>query len=298
MKDRTNQFLKILQNLDPNIKNSQAPIAIPKAKFVTENQFLDKFKQIQTNINQIKAKLSDLESISEESSIFNQSEQKISNLSFKIKKGLEEINGEIKDAESLISAPSSQPVLHSRNIVSKLKMELSDIAKNFQNVLAIRTKKLQDETLRRKKYSSQTFIRSRDFSKLRSRNKVALDEEEETSMEARGKGIKMETMMKQRETKGVEQDRYLTERLEATQEVENTLTELSSMFQRLSAIVAVQDEVCQRIDANVDETEGNVEMGNTQLQKYHLSVSGNRLLILKVFTMIIFVAIVFFLFLN
>ncbi len=61
-------------------------------------------------------------------------------------------------------------------------------------------------------------------------------------------------------------------------------------------IVAEQGEMMQRIDANIEEGRNNVEGAQTELLKYLQSISGNRWLIVKIFAILIFFVIVFFVF--
>lgn len=80
--------------------------------------------------------------------------------------------------------------------------------------------------------------------------------------------------------------------------MEQTISELGAMYQRLAAIVAVQDDQCHRIDTNTAAAAVDIEAGHMQVEKYSASVSGNRLLAAKVFTMLVFVSAIFFLFFN
>lgn len=88
-------------------------------------------------------------------------------------------------------------------------------------------------------------------------------------------------------------DTYLTSRAEALRNVETTIVELGSIFQRLSEMVAEQGELAIRIDENVEDTLSNVTSAQAQLVKYLNTISSNRWLILKVFG-VLFVFLVMF----
>ena len=91
-------------------------------------------------------------------------------------------------------------------------------------------------------------------------------------------------------------DQYLASRAQATESIETTIHELSSMYTRLTSLVAQQEEVVVRIGENLDETSLNVERGHQELLRYFDGISGNRMLILKVFAILILFLVFFMIF--
>lgn len=81
------------------------------------------------------------------------------------------------------------------------------------------------------------------------------------------------------------------------QSIESTIVELGGIFQQLAMMVKEQEEVVQRIDANVEDAEMNVEAAHTELLKYFRSVTSNRWLMIKVFALLIFFFVIFVIFL-
>merc|ERR1712093_376404 len=73
---------------------------------------------------------------------------------------------------------------------------------------------------------------------------------------------------------------YHSSRAEAVQSVQRTIGELGVMFQKMAVMVTAQEEMIQRIDADVDETMTNVQDGQDHLLKYFQSISSNRALIM------------------
>ena len=61
--------------------------------------------------------------------------------------------------------------------------------------------------------------------------------------------------------------------------------------------VQAQGEMAERIDANIDDTLGNVEGAQAALLKYYESISGNKWLILKVFAVLLVFIFIFVVFL-
>ena len=53
-----------------------------------------------------------------------------------------------------------------------------------------------------------------------------------------------------------------------------------------------------RIDANVSETQSNVEAAHTELLKYFKSVTSNRWLMIKIFMVVLIFSIIFIVFLT
>jgi syntaxin 5 len=92
-----------------------------------------------------------------------------------------------------------------------------------------------------------------------------------------------------------EQDAYLQQRSTAIESIESTITELGSIFSQLATMVAQQGEQVQRIDQDTIDIESNIQSAQSELLKFYSSISGNRMLMLKVFGMImIFFLVSFF----
>ena len=92
------------------------------------------------------------------------------------------------------------------------------------------------------------------------------------------------------------QDTYLSSRAEALRNVENTIVELGTIFQKLSTMVAEQGEMAIRIDENIDDTLSNVTSAQEQLLKYLNNISSNRWLIMKVLFVLLVFLIIFIVF--
>lgn len=92
------------------------------------------------------------------------------------------------------------------------------------------------------------------------------------------------------------QDQYLSSRAEALHQVESTIVELGSIFQQLAHMVHEQGEMAMRIDENVDDALSNVDAGQAQLLKYLSAISSNRMLLLKVFAVLMAFMIFFIMF--
>ena len=86
---------------------------------------------------------------------------------------------------------------------------------------------------------------------------------------------------------------YTQERAMQAEQIEGQLTEISQMMSKLATIVHNQRETIITINENVEDATLHVEGAIEQLQKYLSSLSGNRWLMIKVFALLIFLAIIF-----
>lgn len=91
-------------------------------------------------------------------------------------------------------------------------------------------------------------------------------------------------------------DNYLHERAETMQNIESTIVELGGIFQQLAHMVKEQEEMVERIDTNVADSELNIEAAHAQILKYFQSVTSNRWLMIKIFAVLIFFFIFFVVF--
>jgi syntaxin 5 len=76
-------------------------------------------------------------------------------------------------------------------------------------------------------------------------------------------------------------------------QIQKTIVELSSMFGKLANIVSSQNEMVRRIDANIEDFQLNVEAGHLELLKYFRSISSNRWLMFKLFSLLFVFLVIF-----
>jgi syntaxin 5 len=74
--------------------------------------------------------------------------------------------------------------------------------------------------------------------------------------------------------------------------VESTLQELGGIFQQLAQMVAEQRDTVQRIEANAEDIELNINEAQNQLLRYYRNISSDRWLMIKIFLTIIFIFLV------
>ena len=91
----------------------------------------------------------------------------------------------------------------------------------------------------------------------------------------------------------VREQNYLQARATAVAEMEEHITDLGHIFVRLNDMVIDQESTIERIDDNLSIADRNASRAHGELLKYLESVQGNRMLIAKVFGVLLFF-IVFF----
>lgn len=74
--------------------------------------------------------------------------------------------------------------------------------------------------------------------------------------------------------------------------MESTLQELGGIFQQLAQMVAEQRDTVQRIEANTEDIELNINEAQNQLLRYYRNISSDRWLMIKIFLTIIFIFLV------
>ena len=108
--------------------------------------------------------------------------------------------------------------------------------------------------------------------------------------------LNMDLMQKQQVQKRLilsEDVNFIQDRANAMQTVEQTIVELGTMFNQLATMIKEQEEQITRIDSNVDDIDMNVSEAHNELLKYFQSVTSNRWLMVKVFSVLIIFFVIF-----
>lgn len=85
-----------------------------------------------------------------------------------------------------------------------------------------------------------------------------------------------------------QQERQTQQRLQEAQHVESSLAELGTLFGKMSSLISQQAEVVDKLEDDVEAAMVDVSYGQQEITiLYHLK-KGNRMLIIKVFGLLIF----------
>ena len=94
------------------------------------------------------------------------------------------------------------------------------------------------------------------------------------------------------------QQEIMNSRDQAIDSIESTIQELGQIYQHFALLLSSQRETVQRIDENIMDSEMNVIGAHEQLVKYYQGISGNRWLMLKVMSVLVFFFLIFVAFMK
>jgi hypothetical protein len=84
------------------------------------------------------------------------------------------------------------------------------------------------------------------------------------------------------------ESRQTQQRLESARQAERSLAELTTMFSKMSHLIQSQGETLMKIEDDVEAAMDHVEAGREEIIKLYEWTKGNRGLIIKVFSLLIF----------
>uniref|UniRef100_A0A674CJY5 Syntaxin-5 n=1 Tax=Salmo trutta TaxID=8032 RepID=A0A674CJY5_SALTR len=273
------------------------------------NEFQSACKSLQTrqvcrrigkDLSNTFAKLEKLTILAKRKSLFDDKAVEIEELTYIIKQDINSLNKQIAQLQDLIrshGAPSGRHIqTHSNTIVVSLQSKLASMSNDFKSVLEVRTENLKQQKCRREQFSQPPVSSSSPL--LANNFKSSLLMQDESRSTGGEVAIDMDNQSNPLQLQLIdEQDSYIQSRADTMQNIESTIVELGSIFQQLAHMVKEQEETVQRIDANVEDTQLNVDMAHTEILKYFQSVSSNRWLMVKIFLVLIVFFIVFVVFL-
>ncbi|XP_035767726.1 syntaxin-5a isoform X2 [Neolamprologus brichardi] len=324
-RDRTLEFQSACKSLQGR-QNGVQPSKPALSALRQRSDFTVMAKRIGKDLSNTFAKLEKLTILAKRKSLFDDKAVEIEELTYIIKQDINSLNKQIAQLQDLVrsrGAPGGRHIqTHSNTIVVSLQSKLASMSNDFKSVLEVRTENLKQQRSRREQFSqppaSSSPLMANNF---RSRKKGA--QEPQAAREPRNDyqgyttaNYKDGSVLMQEESRSRgdvaidmdspsnplqlqlidEQDSYIQSRADTMQNIESTIVELGSIFQQLAHMVKEQEETIQRIDANVEDTQLNVEAAHTEILKYFQSVSSNRWLMIKIFLVLVVFFIIFVVF--
>jgi len=276
--DRTPEFRQILQEL--HSKGLGPQDGGQKAADQQSSEFNKWAADIGGGIHKASMKVQELSKMARQKGIFNDRASDISQLTCSVKEDIQMLDQKIDALERKVNGNGRNvnAQAHTKNMVTTLKTRLGEVTKDFKDALEARTVALEQQEKRRSKWAPGGGMGANPFDRKPQGNP--------DDLEGGGGGGGMAM-----------QQQYQSSRAEAVQNVQKTIGELATMFQKMAVLVTAQEEMVQRIDEDVDTTLHNVEAGQEHLLKYFKYISSNRALILKVFLILIFFVVFFVVFL-
>uniref|UniRef100_A0A671XQ72 Syntaxin-5 n=1 Tax=Sparus aurata TaxID=8175 RepID=A0A671XQ72_SPAAU len=280
-RDRTLEFqsaCKSLQGRPNGVQPSKPALSALRQR----SDFTVMAKRIGKDLSNTFAKLEKLTILAKRKSLFDDKAVEIEELTYIIKQDINSLNKQIAQLQDLVrsrGAPGGKHIqTHSNTIVVSLQSKLASMSNDFKSVLEVRTE-----------------VRNAHWFTLSLKESSVLMQDESRSLG--DVAINMDSQTNPLQLQLIdEQDSYIQSRADTMQNIESTIVELGSIFQQLAHMVKEQEETVQRIDANVEDTQLNVEAAHTEILKYFQSVSSNRWLMIKIFLVLVVFFIIFVVF--
>ncbi|TNN45462.1 Syntaxin-5 [Liparis tanakae] len=275
-RDRTLEFQSACKSLQSR-PNGVQPSKPTHSALRQRSDFTVMAKRIGKDLSNTFAKLEKLTILAKRKSLFDDKAVEVEELTYIIKQDINSLNKQIAQLQDLVrsrGAPGGRHIqTHSNTIVVSLQSKLASMSNDFKSVLEVRTENLKQQRSRREQFSQPPV----------------------SSSPLMANNFKSSVLM-QDESRSMGDDSYIQSRADTMQNIESTIVELGSIFQQLAHMVKEQEETIQRIDANVEDTQLNVESAHTEILKYFQSVSSNRWLMIKIFLVLVVFFIIFVVF--
>uniref|UniRef100_A0A8C7JT70 Syntaxin 5 n=1 Tax=Oncorhynchus kisutch TaxID=8019 RepID=A0A8C7JT70_ONCKI len=292
-RDRTNEFQSVCRSLQGRqnaVQSSKPALSAVRQR----SDFTLMAKRIGKDLSNTFAKLEKLTILAKRKSLFDDKAVEIEELTYIVKQDINSLNKQIAQLQGLVRSRQSQNgkhlQTHSNTIVVSLQVT-SIFSSQLPHTL-FPLQNLKEQKSRRDQFSqapaSSSHLHASNFG-----NSLLMQDDSKRTAEV---SIDMDFRASQQLQLVNEQDSYIQSRSDTMQNIETTIVELGSIFQQLAHMVKEQEETVQRIDANVEDTQLNVDMAHSEILKYFQSVSSNRWLMVKIFLVLIVFFIVFVVF--
>lgn len=302
-RDRTTEFMNAIRSLQGRHMARTVAVRDPrKAKYIQSYaEFMMIARTIGKNIGSTYTKLEKLTLLAKRKSLFNDRPTEIQELTYIIKEDLNSLNQQIAKLQEVArnqrqSHQNGRHLLsHSSSVVVGLQSKLASMSTEFKQVLEVRTENLKQQKSRQDHFSLGPVSSSLPPSAISGHHQgsVLLAEEVSVNMEAQSPLL---PVTQKQAVIYDETDSYLESRAETMQNIESTVVELGGIFQQLAHMVKEQEEMVERIDANVQDAELNVEAAHNEIIRYFQNITSNRWLMIKIFAVLIFFFLFFVIF--
>ena len=258
--NRTSEFFTFLRREElrgpPRSRNQQT----------TNNysQFTETSKDIRQRLMHARDSVHELFVKIRKGNIFGEDEERINEIIISLNHDLGQVDTKISSLYNIKSKPQNY-----KDAIQTLQKNLSDITKDFQTLI-----KRRSEILTKVQERRQTITAPSQQSNYFA---TAYNDEAEYPMYSNTQ---------------VQETR---ERYDFVRNVEQSISEIASMFQKLSEIVASQEYDIQRIDENANEASNNLMSGAKQIERFYEKTKQNRWLIMKIAAILIVFALIFIL---
>jgi len=286
LRNRTNEFHSIVESHRQRGISAANGKVHKNPKIANASNFTSAAAVVARSINETAAKLEKLTKLVKKKTIFDDQPTEIQELTFSIKQEMAILNSEIAQLREYVTkqqvASNKQSNDHSNQIIVALQSRLANKSASFKDILEVRTQNMKAQKDRREQFSANTPFQTKQHntsSALYRRGTIDNKNEKEDFV-----AIDMSSAMSMELT---QRDTYAESRHEEIRNIEQTIGQLGSIFQQLATLIAEQGEQIQRIDDNVEDAEANIELAQKHLLDYFKNISSNRMLMIKIFGVLI-----------
>ncbi|KAJ6230507.1 syntaxin-5 [Anaeramoeba flamelloides] len=300
--NRTSEFFRIAQNIQENRSNLQTQEPVEKTKILNKNydKFFQQASVIENYLQKSRNYLQELSRLSQESNLLQNHTSQIHFLSKEIKANIQTISQNLINLKKLCtktSIESNQSFKHRILVFESLKNELTKLTKSFQVALEKETEILEKQEQRKSQFMSpnRSFMNfanpQNTLSYSTDQSQTPFEVEIIDPDENNYQNQNWNNHQNQRST--FRNRSYNEARVNVVEEIESTISEIGTVFEKMSSIVESHDHHINWIDQNMDETLYNINQGENELRKYFKSITSNRGLIIKIFAILIIFIIIF-----
>mmetsp|Transcript_19614 Transcript_19614/g.52925 ORF Transcript_19614/g.52925 Transcript_19614/m.52925 type:complete len:316 (-) Transcript_19614:394-1341(-) len=308
--DRTREFHAIASSLARDRPGSAPPVVQP-AQARTKSEFTRMTARIGGEIYGTTQKLEKLAQLAQSKSLFDDPTVEINELTMIIKQDLSSLNAQLREVQEAMrlyrnGGAKRQQETHTQHIVEALKLQLGTAAKGFQDVLHTRSENIKVQMHRQKQFDGSRIQHTTTPAGARPAQQASgppaplftpprlpgADEDDQAVDTVIDIGAMASS---QEQVQALMPSSYLESRANAVESVQSTIVELGNIFQQLQSVVAEQQLMVERIDAETSDTVSTVDSTQRQLMRMYQNMSGNRLA-MKVLAMLVFFMMLYGLF--
>jgi len=328
--ERTSQFFQIADTLRAQSqKQPFAPVQPPPG---TKSNFTTQSAEVRKYLNATTTKLERLAKLATSKSVFDDPTQEIEELSFVVKDDIKLLHARVAELQRTINAKSKgtadndQIAEHSRAVVSAMNSQLITTTTGFKDVLQSRADSMKSQHDRRGQFNNggSTFghalIATPSPAKGPSNmfanpcegpgsvNRPLLGGNHFGMGGMGGGGLEQDedyddescviNVPSMEQMQMVPSNSYGEARVAAVENIQKTMTELAEVFGQLNVMMQAQGELVASIDNNVEDTVVNVTAAQDMWVNYLERISSNRMLAIKIFSILLAFGLFFIVFLK
>jgi len=235
-------------------------------------------------------KLKELTELAKSKSPFGDPTEDIERLTFIVSQDISKIKRKIEQLENHVTAHRSgnkHTSDHSVTVIHVLNSSLLSTTKEFNDALQIRTQNLKSQQERRERFTGARRPTHMGPNPIYRPSFAIYDDVED---DQNGDEVTIAVPLMQTE------DDLILQRANQIRDIESHISDIKTIFEKLSNLVSVQGERLLRIEDNIDDTMNHAEGAVEQLLRYLKGMSSNRWMIINVFLILLFFIVVFVLF--